>query len=193
MVLIKRYPNRKLYNTESKQYIKLEEIADLIRQGDEIQVTDHVTGEDLTALTLTQIILEQEKRQSGVLTSAALLGLIRSGGDRLHALQRGFISSINGWLQIDEEIERRIQALVDLGELDEVQGKTLLDTLVKQGARMREEHRAKGIDMLFPIEKIEAFFQQRQIPTQEDIRRLNKQLEELAAKIEEIAELHSDA
>ena len=63
MVTIKRYPNRKLYNTEAKQYITLEGVADLIRQGAEIQVVDHASGEDLTALTLTQITLEQEKKR----------------------------------------------------------------------------------------------------------------------------------
>ncbi|MGD8735253.1 MAG: polyhydroxyalkanoate synthesis regulator DNA-binding domain-containing protein, partial [Anaerolineae bacterium] len=55
MTRIKRYPNRKLYDTEAKQYITLEGIAALIRQGNEVQVIDHATGEDLTALTLTQI------------------------------------------------------------------------------------------------------------------------------------------
>ena len=63
-MIIKRYPNRKLYDTEAKQYITLEGIASVIRSGQEVQVIDHVTWEDLTALTLSQIILEQEKRQS---------------------------------------------------------------------------------------------------------------------------------
>ena len=67
MTMIKRYPNRKLYDTEAKQYITLSGIAELIRQGGDIQVSDYATGEDLTALTLSQIIFEQEKKQSGFL------------------------------------------------------------------------------------------------------------------------------
>ncbi len=86
MILIKRYPNRKLYNTEAKQYITLEGVAALIRQGAEIRVIDHSSGEDLTVLTLTQIILEQERKQSGLLTNAFLTSLIRAGEDRLYAL-----------------------------------------------------------------------------------------------------------
>ncbi|MCK5314811.1 MAG: polyhydroxyalkanoate synthesis regulator DNA-binding domain-containing protein, partial [Anaerolineales bacterium] len=74
MLNIKRYPNRKLYDTEAKQYITLDEIADLIRQGQEIRVTDNVTGEDLTAVTLSQIIFEQEKKQSGFLPRSVLTG-----------------------------------------------------------------------------------------------------------------------
>ena len=65
MRIIKRYSNRKLYDTAAKEYITLEAIADLIRAGEEIQVVDNVTEEDLTALTLSQIILEQEKKKKG--------------------------------------------------------------------------------------------------------------------------------
>ena len=61
MPIIKRYPNRKLYDTAAKQYVSLDGIAAMIRRGDEVQVVDHATGEDLTTLTLTQIIVEQEK------------------------------------------------------------------------------------------------------------------------------------
>ena len=63
MPLIKRYPNRKLYDTEAKAYITLEQIAYLIREGQEDHVVDHASREDLTALTLTQVILEQERKR----------------------------------------------------------------------------------------------------------------------------------
>jgi polyhydroxyalkanoate synthesis repressor PhaR len=60
-VLIKKYPNRRLYNTSSGTYVNLEEIAALIRQGQEIQVVDAKTGEDLTRVVLTQIIVEDAR------------------------------------------------------------------------------------------------------------------------------------
>ncbi len=62
MPLIKRYPNRKLYDTEAKRYVTLENITEMIQKGEEVQVVDYESGEDLTNLTLTQIILEQEKK-----------------------------------------------------------------------------------------------------------------------------------
>ena len=70
MPVIKRYPNRKLYDTESKRYITLDGIARLIRKGEEVQVIDHTTDEDLTAVTLTQIIFEQEKKKGGFLPTS---------------------------------------------------------------------------------------------------------------------------
>jgi polyhydroxyalkanoate synthesis repressor PhaR len=105
MVAIKRYPNRKLYNTETKQYITLQGIADLIRQGEEVQVTDHANGDDLTALTLTQIILEQEKKQNGLLSNSFLTGLIRTGGERLSVIRKESLTIL------EEQLEKRLKQL----------------------------------------------------------------------------------
>ena len=78
MLLIKRYLNRKLYDTQSRRYITLEQIGSLIRQGTDIQVIDHKSGEDLTAITLAQVIAGQEKKQTGSVPSSALADLIAS-------------------------------------------------------------------------------------------------------------------
>ena len=61
MKVIRKYGNRRLYDTSSKRYVNLDEIAQMIRAGDEIQVTDAKTGEDLTRGILTQIIVEDAK------------------------------------------------------------------------------------------------------------------------------------
>ena len=60
-MLIKKYPNRRLYNTSSRAYVNLNDLAALIRQGEEIQVVDAKTGEDITRVVLTQIIVEDAK------------------------------------------------------------------------------------------------------------------------------------
>jgi polyhydroxyalkanoate synthesis repressor PhaR len=178
MKLIKRYPNRKLYNTEAKQYITLEGIADLIREGNEIQVIDNASGEDLTALTLTQIILEQEKRQSGLLPNSFLTHLIRTGEERLSSLQRSLPTPHNLWRQIDEEIRLRVQGLVHQGEMTEKEGRRLIDKLLQQGALLRQGQ--TRVD----DEQIEAYLQQRRVPTRDDIQHLTEQIEELTAQIE---------
>ena len=63
MILIKRYPNRKLYDTQAKRYVSLDIIAGRMRAGDDVQVVDNVTGDDVTVLILAQIIADQERRQ----------------------------------------------------------------------------------------------------------------------------------
>jgi polyhydroxyalkanoate synthesis repressor PhaR len=63
MVIIKKYPNRRLYDTSSGRYVNLDDLAAMIRKGEEIQVLDSKTGEDTTRVVLTQIILEDAKGQ----------------------------------------------------------------------------------------------------------------------------------
>lgn len=60
-MLIKKYPNRRLYNTSSRTYVNLNDLAALIRKGEEVQVVDARTGEDITRVVLTQIIVEDAK------------------------------------------------------------------------------------------------------------------------------------
>jgi polyhydroxyalkanoate synthesis repressor PhaR len=81
MTLVKRYPNRKLYDVERKRYIRLSEIADLIRQGKEVKVIDSVTREDLTARTLSRSLVEKEKRRGGAFPKSFFTWAIQRGGD----------------------------------------------------------------------------------------------------------------
>lgn len=82
MIVVKKYSNRRLYDTEASSYITLEELADRIRRGAEVRVVDAKTGEDLTQGTLTQIILES-RGAARLLPIPLLLQLIRMGDDAL--------------------------------------------------------------------------------------------------------------
>lgn len=86
---IKRYPNRKLYDTESSSYITLDQIADMVVQGQEIKVIDNANNQDITAATLTQVIFEQQKRSKNLAPVDALRKVIQQGED-------GFIQAIAG-------------------------------------------------------------------------------------------------
>lgn len=81
-MLIKKYSNRRLYDTEASQYITLEELADRIRKGAEIRVVDAKTNDDLTQSTLAQIILES-RGAARLLPVPLLTQLIRMGDDAL--------------------------------------------------------------------------------------------------------------
>lgn len=82
-ILVKRYQNRKLYDTQNSTYVTLEDIARLIKAGDDVQVVDNRTGDDLTAVTLTQIIFEEEKKKKSLLPLGALRRIIMEGGDTI--------------------------------------------------------------------------------------------------------------
>ncbi|MCA9519699.1 MAG: transcriptional regulator [Myxococcales bacterium] len=77
---IKRYANRKLYDTANSCYITLEEIARLVQAGEEVRIIDNRTKEDLTSVTLAQILFEEEKRQKKMLPLNTLKNVIQSGG-----------------------------------------------------------------------------------------------------------------
>jgi polyhydroxyalkanoate synthesis repressor PhaR len=78
--VIKRYGNRKLYDVQGSAYVSLDDVATLIRAGETVEVVDNVTGEDITAQTLTQIVLEEGKRGQSVLPTELLHDLLRRGG-----------------------------------------------------------------------------------------------------------------
>jgi polyhydroxyalkanoate synthesis repressor PhaR len=78
--VIKRYGNRKLYDVAASEYVSLEQVAAIIRAGETVEVIDNVTGDDITAQTLTQVVLEEGKRGRGVLQTDLLHDVLRRGG-----------------------------------------------------------------------------------------------------------------
>jgi polyhydroxyalkanoate synthesis repressor PhaR len=80
--IVKRYANRKLYDTQRSRYVTLEQIAEMIRSGEDVKIVDNNSKEDLTAITLTQIIFEEEKKQS-FLPLSALRNIIQSGANNI--------------------------------------------------------------------------------------------------------------
>ena len=181
MPVIKRYPNRKLYDTEAKRYITLDGIAELIRDGAEVQVVDHTTEEDLTAVTLTQIIFEQEKRNSGFLPKSVLTGLVRAGGDTLNTLRRNLNSPLELLKHVDEEIEKRLQTLVERGELAKEEAISLSEKLVAAG----EE---KGKEMIAGQQRLERLLSVRGVPSREEVEELTSQIETFSAKIDSLVD-----
>lgn len=80
--VVKRYSNRKLYDTVESRYVTLPQIAELVRQGQEVRIIDNATKEDLTRMTLAQILYEEERKQSRALPMAALKELIHTSSER---------------------------------------------------------------------------------------------------------------
>ena len=104
--VIKRYSNRKLYDTQESRYVTLEEIEEMVRAGREISVVDATSGEDLTSVTLTQIILENERNHRANLPSAFLHQLIKHGEAWQEFVQRTMRSSLEGFVSSQRDMER---------------------------------------------------------------------------------------
>jgi polyhydroxyalkanoate synthesis repressor PhaR len=104
--VIKRYSNRKLYDTQESRYVTLEEIEEMVRGGKEISVVDASSGEDLTSVTLAQIILENERNRRAVLPSAFLHQLVKHGEAWQDFVQRSMRSSLEGIISSQREMDR---------------------------------------------------------------------------------------
>lgn len=102
-VIIKKYANRRLYNTESSSYITLDHLAAMTREGRDFKVVDAKTDEDITHNVLTQIIMEEEARGQTMLPVNFLRQLIALYGDSMQAV-------VPGYLEASMESFRRNQA-----------------------------------------------------------------------------------
>ena len=112
--LVKRYSNRKLYDTSESRYVTLDEIARWVKGGEEVKILENESGEDLTAVTFAQIILEEERKKSGLLSLRVMRELIQHGESALHNLAATVESGIEAIRPAAEAAERaeRVQESV---------------------------------------------------------------------------------
>ena len=90
-VIIKKYANRRLYNTQTSSYVTLDHLAQMVKEGTEFEVQDARSGEDITRSVLTQIIFEEEAKGQNLLPIKFLRQLIRFYGDSLQAFVPGYL------------------------------------------------------------------------------------------------------
>ena len=178
MVIIKRYPNRKLYDTETKRYITLEGVTERIRRDQEIQVIDYATGQDITAVTLTQIIMEQEKRRDGFLPSSFLAGLIRSNSEWISSIPHGLRPPFIFQHQLEDQIRERIQEQVRAGALTGAEAVDVLSAILDRSPLSTD---SSQLDL-----QIQHFLSRNQAPTRQDIQILNQKIDSLAERLEDL-------
>jgi polyhydroxyalkanoate synthesis repressor PhaR len=102
-VVVKKYANRRLYNTESSSYITLDNLAEMVRRGRDFIVYDAKTGEDITRSVLTQIIVEEEAKGRALLPTTFLRQLIGFYGDQMQSLVPRFLEQAMGALAQQQE------------------------------------------------------------------------------------------
>ena len=96
--IVKRYANRKLYDTERSCYVTLDDISQMIKAGEEVKVIDNKSGEDLTSVTLAQIIFETEKKNS-FMPLHLLRGLIQNSGESIGDFAREQVETVQNTAQ----------------------------------------------------------------------------------------------
>ncbi len=177
--VIKRYTNRKLYDTEESRYVTLEEIAQMIKGGAEVKVVDNRTKEDLTSVTLAQIIFEEEKKTSKVgLTT--LRDMIRHGGEVAQRLVEGTQAELRGRVEaVRAAAEQRVQSLLTRGQdtrdraLELVQASQEAMVAVQRKVDERVRAAVEGMSNLPEVRR--------------QLDEIGKRIEELEKRVEELA------
>jgi polyhydroxyalkanoate synthesis repressor PhaR len=120
MRIIKKYTNRKLYDTIDKKYISLDRVAELVMDGEEVQILDTRTGEDLTTATISQLLAREKGVPSGV-----LIQLLQKGRGTIAHASRQYVNLWHNALTMAEgEMDRFISRMVKNHEISESEGKT---------------------------------------------------------------------
>ena len=166
-VLIKRYANRKLYNTETSRYITLKGIAELVEADKEVQVIDNETGEDITSVALSQILVGNE-RTNRTVPGSLLSELIQRSGDVLYgALRRGVGDASDGI----GELQRSVRRIVKSREED--------------GSRLGDWIALSKPDFDRILQNaMERMFKALDLPRRSDIETLNENLRRVADAVE---------
>jgi polyhydroxyalkanoate synthesis repressor PhaR len=134
-IVIKKYANRRLYDTSTSAYVTLEHLSALVREGKEFTVQDAKSGEDLTRAVLAQIIFDQENRKEGVLPVGFLRQLIQFYGDSFQSMLPAYLElSMKSFAQQQEKWREYMQTT--LGDTEKVKA---YDDQVRKNMEMFEE------------------------------------------------------
>jgi polyhydroxyalkanoate synthesis repressor PhaR len=173
-VLIKRYANRKLYNTQTSRYITLKGIAALVESGTDVRVIDKETGDDITNVALSQILLDNE-RSSSTGSQTLVSELISRGGDALYgALRRGMGDATGGI----GELQKNVRRIIKNREHD--------------AAKLGEWIAVSTPDFDRVVENaMERVFKLLDLPRRKDIDALNQNLQRVADAVASLERTHS--
>ncbi len=115
VLVIKRYGNRRLYNTETKSYVNYEELSKIVREGVDIKVVDSKSKEDVTKSVLIQMILEEEKNDKTVLPTDFLFQVLRSRNDSMQEFFRNHLTaSYEAYLKTKEQFDNQFRSVLEM-------------------------------------------------------------------------------
>ena len=116
IILLKKYSNRRLYDTEKSQYVTIENVSDMIKKDREVKIIDAQTKEDVTAFILSQIIMEEAKKKNFLLPVPVLHLIIRYGDNALgDFLEKYLHRTIQNYLKYKKAFDEQMKQWIDMG------------------------------------------------------------------------------
>ena len=115
-LVLKKYSNRRLYDTRNSRYVTLEDVAAMVRDGEQVRIHDATSGEDVTAFILTQIVLEAARRRNSLLPESVLHLIIRYGDNDLgEYFEKYFQKTIQNYLATKAAFDQQFAQWLDMG------------------------------------------------------------------------------
>lgn len=127
VIVLKKYANRRLYDTEKSVYVTLDQVAERIREGNRIRAVDAKTGEDVTDFILTQIVLEKARRKSALLPAPLLHMIIRYGDNLLGEFFEKYLEqTLKNYLAYKSRVDEQFRRWLDFGmDITDMSRKTM--------------------------------------------------------------------
>lgn len=182
MRVIKRYSNRKLYDTREKHYLTLKHLAHLVSTGEKIQVLENDSGKDITGIILSKALMGKEKESAGGFLSTELFTNLLQGRPNqvIEYLRSSWENGLEQVKDFEVEIDRRFKSFLESGKLTSSDVLKLRDSLMT-GLRERWESLEKGLET-----RIESAVDAFPVASRRDVERIESQLGELADRIERL-------
>jgi polyhydroxyalkanoate synthesis repressor PhaR len=115
-LVLKKYSNRRLYDTRHSQYVTLEDVAAMVRAGEQVRIQEATSGEDVTAFILTQIVLEAAKRRNSLLPVSVLHLIIRYGDNALNDFfEKYFHKILFNYVETKNAFDQQFGKWLDMG------------------------------------------------------------------------------
>ncbi|RTZ95172.1 MAG: hypothetical protein DSY90_14170 [Deltaproteobacteria bacterium] len=138
MRLIKKYANRKLYDTTARKYISQGRVAELIKNGEPVRIVDHVTGEDITAAVVSRLLGEENAPENGGIPAGMLVQLLRKGSDTLTDYAHKYTSIFQGAMTLaEDEVDSLVHRLVKNREITVTEAKRLKHDLTRYTGHLK--------------------------------------------------------
>lgn len=183
---IKKYANRKLYDTTDKKYISRTRLSELIKQGKDIIIIDNETGEDLTASIVSNLIATTRGKAGGTVSSGVLIQLFRKGGNALTDYAKRYVSFWQrSFTMAEDEIDDMVKKLVKSKEITRSEG-TRLKKEVMGFTTSLKEWISDTID-----KRLKEILSATNLATKDQVSELNLRIKTLEKKLEKFEEVQA--
>jgi polyhydroxyalkanoate synthesis repressor PhaR len=183
MHLIKKYANRKLYDTKDKRYLTMDRLAELIKSGAEVSIVDKETGDDLTSSIVSQLLAREDADNDRAVPSSVLMQLLRKGRGTLFGYGKKYVSLWQSALTMSkDEIEKLVNSLVKDKEISESEGKNLKKEIMGFANNLKAWI-IENIDL-----RVSEGLKRMNLSSRDQVSQLTRRVDALARKVEELEE-----